>query len=201
MTDIRFDGDWIHLEGVIAKSATTDLMLDHPSRRRTGTAHRRALVHDFQDGLTVNWANDYPAGVTINSCKTVNGHNNLDWLRINSRVVDVKGTDVMLDGGSERRGDGGIFKPLRRSPYRRALVHGWGDQLVLNWDHDYSGGVVIQGRVTMADGAVVAGRDVAATLTTLGTQVSDLAAQLAAATTAIADLTNRVATLEAEVNP
>lgn len=201
MTDIRFDGDWIHLEGAITKSATTDLMLDSPGRRQTNTAYRRALVHDFQDGLTINWANDYPAGVTINSCKTINGHNNLDWLVVRSRITQVMGTDLMLDGGSERRGDGGIFKPLRRSPYRRALVHGWGDQLVLNWDHDYRGGVTINGRVTMADGALVAGQDVAATLTTLNAQVADLTAQLTAATTLIAELTTRVAALEAEVNP
>lgn len=201
MTDIRFDGDWIHLEGTIAKSATTDLMLDSPGRRKTGTPHRRALVHDFDDGLTINWANDYPAGVTINSCRTINGHNNLDWLTIRSRVTQIRGTDLMLDGGSERRGDRGVLKPIRRSPYRRALVHGWGDQLVLNWDHDYRGGVVVNGRVTMGDGAVVAGQDVGATLTSLTTQVADLTAQLTAATTAIADLAARVTTLEAEVNP
>jgi hypothetical protein len=196
MTDIRFDGDWIHLEGAVTKSATTDLMLDSAGRRRTGTPHRRALVHDFEDGLTVNWDNDYPGGVTINSCTLVNGANNRDWLKVRSRVTQVFGTDLMLDGGTERRG--GVFRPTRRpSPYRRALVHGWGDQLVLNWDHDYSGGVVITGRVTIPDGAVVAGQDVATTLGALTTQVTDLATQLAAANAAVADLTARVVALEA----
>lgn len=42
-----------------------DLLLDHPSRRLSQGGQRRALVHDFQDGLTLNWAGDYPGGVTI----------------------------------------------------------------------------------------------------------------------------------------
>jgi hypothetical protein len=196
MTDIRFDGDWIHLEGAVTKSATTDLMLDSAGRRRTNTPHRRALVHDFDDGLTVNWDNDYPGGVSINSCKQISGSNNRDWLTVRSRVTQVFGTDLMLDGGAARRG--GVFRPIRKvSPYRRALVHGWGDQLVLNWDHDYSGGVVVNGRVTIPDGAVVAGQDVAATLSTLTAQVAGLASELAAANVAVADLTTRVAALEA----
>ena len=196
MTDIRFDGDWIHLEGSITKSATTDLMLDHPSRRRTSTPHRRALVHDFQDGLTLNWDNDYPGGVSINNTKQISGNNNRDWLVVRSRVVQQFGTDLMLDGGTDRRG-GRFATPITPSPYRRALVHGWGDQLVLNWDRDYTGGVVVNGRVTIPNGAVVSGQDVAATLTTLTTQVADLTTQLAAANAALADLATRVTALEA----
>jgi hypothetical protein len=30
-------------------------------------------VHDLQDGLTINWANDYPGGVVINGATTING--------------------------------------------------------------------------------------------------------------------------------
>jgi hypothetical protein len=52
-------------------STGTDLMLDSPVRHTGGERHRtaglrRALVHDFGDGLTVNWDGDYPGGVTIN---------------------------------------------------------------------------------------------------------------------------------------
>lgn len=43
----------------------TDLLLDHPGRRQKAEEMRRALVHDFQDGLTINWDRDYPGGVTI----------------------------------------------------------------------------------------------------------------------------------------
>jgi len=125
------------------------------------------------------------------------GNNGGDWLYLRSRVVDVVGTDIMLDGGPERRGTSSKFKPSRTPSYRRALVHGWGDQLVLNWDNDYNGGVVINGRVNLPGGAIVAGQDVAAALTSLSTQVADLTSQLVAANTAIVDLVTRVTALEA----
>ncbi|MEZ5259680.1 MAG: hypothetical protein R2705_23200 [Ilumatobacteraceae bacterium] len=46
------------------------------ARRRNSTTWRRALVHDHNDGLTLNWASDYPGGVTINgvvSCPASSG--------------------------------------------------------------------------------------------------------------------------------
>ena len=96
MSDVRFDGEWVLIEGTIAKATTTDLMLDSLGGARP--RHRiAALVDDFDDGLTVNWANDYPAGVTVNSTKRINGHNGGDWVEVNSRVVSVKGADLMLD--------------------------------------------------------------------------------------------------------
>jgi hypothetical protein len=72
-TDIRldeFDGNWIVLEGVYLKHTGSDIMLDSPARRagRHGP-HRRALVHDPVDGLTINWANDYTGGVRINDAQ------------------------------------------------------------------------------------------------------------------------------------
>lgn len=42
-----------------------DLVVDSPDRRSNTTPQRRALVHDYDDGLTINWAEDYPGGVTI----------------------------------------------------------------------------------------------------------------------------------------
>ncbi len=212
MTDIRFAGDFLHLEAGITKAESTDFMLDSRSRRKTNTPHRRALVHDFDDGLTINWDNDYPAGVSVNSCKQILGFNNRDWLIVRSRITQQFGTDFMLDGGSARRGR---LAPLRRNPFRRALVHGPGDQLVLNWDRDYTGGVVVNGRVSMPNGAVVGGVDVGATLTSLTTRVSQLTAELTAATAAIAALNaevtaatsdisvlnDRIEALEAQVTP
>jgi hypothetical protein len=199
MTDIRFEGDFIHLEGLVVRATANDLMLDAAARRTTNTPFRRALVHDFDDGLTLNWDHDYPGGVSVNSCKQILGFNNRDWLIVRSRIHQQFGTDFMLDGGVERRGR--ATTGLRRNPFRRALVHGFGDQLVVNWDHDYTGGVVVNGRVTMPDGAVVAGQDVAATLTSLTTRVSELSTYLTAATAAIAELTTRLAALETEPTP
>ncbi len=43
-----------------------DFKIDHKSRRKSKTPYRRALVHDFNDGLTINWDKDYPGGVVIN---------------------------------------------------------------------------------------------------------------------------------------
>lgn len=52
-----------------------DLCVDSQDRRKNTTPHRRALVHDFQDGLTVNWGNDYPAGVTLRGVRSIEGYN------------------------------------------------------------------------------------------------------------------------------
>jgi hypothetical protein len=52
-----------------------DLVLDAKDRRKKQTPQRRALVHDFDDGLTVNWDNDYPHGVTMKGVRTIEGKN------------------------------------------------------------------------------------------------------------------------------
>jgi hypothetical protein len=54
-----------------------DFCLDSPDRRKdqanptAPASNRRALVHDFNDGLTMNWGQDYPGGVTINGVVNV----------------------------------------------------------------------------------------------------------------------------------
>jgi hypothetical protein len=77
-TDIKLDqqgGNWLILEGSVLKTTAADLMLDSPGRRRGGTSpHRRALVHDAQDGLTINFAGDYPGGVTVTGNLAVTGN-------------------------------------------------------------------------------------------------------------------------------
>jgi hypothetical protein len=57
-TDIKL------LDGQV-KVEATDLCLDSPLRRSNDSPYRRALVHDYEDGLTLNWENDYPGGVRI----------------------------------------------------------------------------------------------------------------------------------------
>lgn len=42
-----------------------DLCIDSKDRRKNDSPHRRALVHDFDDGLTLNWGGDYPGGVRV----------------------------------------------------------------------------------------------------------------------------------------
>lgn len=61
------DGTWITLKAGAINAVTTDIFLDHPGRRSAGGGrHRRALVHNASDGLTINYNGDYPGGVRIN---------------------------------------------------------------------------------------------------------------------------------------
>jgi hypothetical protein len=67
-TDVRLDqvdGSFLELDARVVKAISTDFMLDEPSRRNGGGPHRRALVHDQNDGLTINFGGDYPGGVTL----------------------------------------------------------------------------------------------------------------------------------------
>ena len=57
-TDIKL------LDGQV-KVEATDLCVDAAARRSNNSPFRRALVHDYEDGLTLNWDNDYPGGVRI----------------------------------------------------------------------------------------------------------------------------------------
>lgn len=63
--DVKLEETSVIVEASTLACHSTDLVLDHPDRRMSTTGSRRALVHDFNDGLTLNWANDYPGGVTI----------------------------------------------------------------------------------------------------------------------------------------
>jgi hypothetical protein len=73
-TDVKLDqgdGTMLELDANVVKATAFDLVLDSPVRHTGGEIHRkngsrRALVHDFADGLTINWDGDYPGGVTIN---------------------------------------------------------------------------------------------------------------------------------------
>lgn len=77
---------------VIAQALDFCLDSQDPSRRHNTTPFRRALVHDFQDGLTVNWGGDYPGGVTIQGVVTMPG------------PLDVGGKTT-LKGGLDSFGD------------------------------------------------------------------------------------------------
>lgn len=57
------------------------------------------------------------------------------WVTVEANVLRVTGADLMIDSQGRRDGAGGS--------YRRALVHGPGDTLIVNWANDYTGGVVL----------------------------------------------------------
>jgi hypothetical protein len=71
--DIRLDAEVVLIDGARARVTGTDFEINHaPRRPGTGSESlRRALVHDDRDGLTINFAGDYPAGVVINGCSLV----------------------------------------------------------------------------------------------------------------------------------
>lgn len=173
MSDIKFEGDSVVIEGDATISRTPDLMLDEGSRRRRRDGLRRALVHDFDDGLTANWDDDYPGGVTVNGTKRINGYRNL--VTIVSRVVKIVGRQLLLDDPGMRVND---------SPHRRALVHDRHDKLVINYRGDYPGGVEIWGPVHFRSG----GR--------FTVEFSEVVKELQ---TRVSDLTQKTADLEARL--
>jgi hypothetical protein len=68
-TDIKIDqggdGDHIVIDANVIEASAFDFVLDSPQRHTGKEGHRRALVHDQSDGLTINYNGDYPAGVSI----------------------------------------------------------------------------------------------------------------------------------------
>ena len=99
-TDIKLDqqgGDWLVLEGSVLKTTATDLMIDAPGRRRGGPSpHRRALVHDFEDGLTLNFAGDYPGGVTVTGNLAVTGDLKLAGMALGATVASLQSAVASL---------------------------------------------------------------------------------------------------------
>lgn len=59
------DGTFLHLEARVVKHLGSDFMLDSADRHTGAQPFRRALVHDQNDSLTVNFAGDYPNGVNL----------------------------------------------------------------------------------------------------------------------------------------
>jgi len=76
-TDVKLDqgdGSFLVLEGRVVQAVGSDFMLDSPKRRIGPKPFRRALVHDQGDGLTINFANDYQGGITLNAVREISPH-------------------------------------------------------------------------------------------------------------------------------
>ena len=76
MSDIVFDdGEQVSVLCDNLRDFRGASSVDDVSWRRgggpTGPRFRRALVHDTNDGLTMNFGDDYPGGVTINGVHTL----------------------------------------------------------------------------------------------------------------------------------
>lgn len=165
-SDVRLDGDTLRLDARVVACSAHDLLLDHPARREEGATSelRRALVHGPGDQLVLNWGEDYPGGTSVSGDLEVTGEITTRRIHgvkaitgehvcvLNAQGgLAVHGWDLQLDDVERRSGNDTIPGPFgtMRTPktYRRALVHGHDDRLVLNWGGDYSGGVRIEGEV------------------------------------------------------
>ena len=134
MGDIKFENNDVIVEGSALEVNAPDIKLDFEPRRSSSAGQRRALVHDFQDGLTVNWSEDYPGGVTIRGVTKV--PNELQVNKCSGTHLRMSHHDIHLDNASRRSNPSGN---------RRAMVHDFQDGLTLNWAEDYPGGVTIRG--------------------------------------------------------
>jgi hypothetical protein len=91
ISDIKLDADgdgWVTVETDVLKSSASDFMVDCPPRRKGPSDYRRALVHNVDDGLTLNFAGDYPDGVTVDSRLEVHGDLQVRNGRLRLRPVD-----------------------------------------------------------------------------------------------------------------
>ena len=148
--DVTLDGGNCIVDGNWLLVHCLDLKLDAPSRRSSSSGERRALVHGFSDELVVNYAEDYPGGVTIRGEIGIPGKIKQSHLRLESH-------DLHLDHPARRSATGGD---------RRALVHGFDDELVLNWARDYPGGVVCHGHFEVQKSGSLTMRNHAGDVTT-----------------------------------
>ncbi|MGF7162889.1 hypothetical protein FHS85_004547 [Rhodoligotrophos appendicifer] len=69
----------------------------------------------------------------------LNNGSHQDWVTIEAVVLETKASDFMLHADARRSSHGGRF--------RRALVHGEDDSLIVNFAHDYPGGTKINSGV------------------------------------------------------
>lgn len=129
--DLTLDGATATIDGNWLLVRCWDIKLDAASRRSTTTGERRALVHGAGDELVVNYNSDYPGGVTIRGNVRISEQIKQNHLRLESHDLHLNHPDRR----STPSGD------------RRALVHGFNDELVLNWAKDYPGGVAVHGNL------------------------------------------------------
>lgn len=88
-----------------------DFCLESNDRRKKEDKNpqRRALVHDYEDGLTVNWGDDYPGGVTVNGVTKINGRKGkgttgtlaqLQLMTIESAFLNIHSTGLNFIGNN-----------------------------------------------------------------------------------------------------
>ena len=157
-SDIKLDNDTVIVEGRVIGAKATDFMLDNPNRRKNNTPFRRALVHDVNDQLTINYGGDYPGGLLIQGNVKIVNDLTVDG-QFSGKVSVLQGAalfnpkesiifclaqDIMLSNKSAEEGATGF-----------ALSHMHGDKLVINRDNGFKGGVNVEGNVTVSDALLI----------------------------------------------
>lgn len=164
MSDIKFStNNEVVVESFSLKMTGADLKIDHAPRRANDSAYRRAIVHDFDDGLTFNWGHDYPGGISLNG--------NVKVSEISGSHLTIRHHDVLIDNASRRSSPSGN---------RRAIVHDFNDGLTLNWAGDYPGGVTIRGEVNCPQTLIVAGEDIRDLIASMAGRLNVLESKVAA---------------------
>jgi hypothetical protein len=204
MSDIRFVGEDIHVEGNIHRVTCFDVGLDNVGRRKNNSGKRRALVHDFQDGLTLNWGRDYPGCVSVNgdikmphgaTVATLFGtvlkctHHTLQLDHaahrsglpvLTKRAAAVRSkaplTSVAVSVATSQVASAAVIGKLGK---RRALMHDTGDGLTVNVDGAYPSGVTIRGTVKLPEALLVKIQDLMKLITDLQSKVAALEARVA----------------------
>ena len=115
-TDVKLDqadGSFLHLEARVVKAVGSDFMLDSPERHKGVNPHRRALVHNQNDGLTVNFAGDYPGGVSLNGVAGITPHQDPGEVHLTSEIPTlVVHGDISYEVGGVKLGGGSVRIPV-----------------------------------------------------------------------------------------
>jgi hypothetical protein len=88
--DIKLDANTLSFDGDRVVVTAPDLEVNSAAHRTDGNNLRRALVHDAEDGLTINFGGvngDYPAGVRINGAVMLSTSLNLNGNGVMSALV------------------------------------------------------------------------------------------------------------------
>lgn len=70
-SDIKLDGRNLEIIADLVIARALDIHLDHPDRRSTNSGYRRALVHNSEDGLTINLWKLFRQFVNLFSCRSI----------------------------------------------------------------------------------------------------------------------------------
>lgn len=106
-SDIKLQDNKLIFDSDYAVFHASDIVLDAPARHKGRGTARRALVHDHEDGLTVNYGGDYPGGVKLVGAVSVRGALDVeDSVTINGHLVAKleqrpNGLHLLMGGGSD----------------------------------------------------------------------------------------------------